>query len=138
MPAAAPILQAAFHFHGAMGGGDGFTAVSFAELPLLHTLSLTSVKLSTAQLVSLVQSCPAVEHVVLCDLYNFTLDLLPVFGRSSRRLRQLEIDECPLHLFSRSVEEQLTPAEQAGSNTDAVFPQLVALTIWIGPIGGGD
>ena len=138
LPAAAPILQAILRCqqlrHLTLQAGDGqglgnFAAVSFHPLPQLHTLHLIRADLSTAQLASLLRACPAVEHIVLGEMPTFTLDLLPAFGRSCRHLKRLEFNWSAGTQFSQPVQPELTAAEQAGS--DAVFPQLVALTVRI-------
>ena len=136
LPAAAPIVQAALHClqlrYLVLTGSKqreipSFAAMSFAPLPQLHTLSLRSVGLSTAQLTALLHASSAVEHIELYAMPAFTLDLLPVIGRSCRRLKELEADACAEDLFSQRVEQHL--AEQAAGSADTVFPQLVALQI---------
>ena len=137
LPAAAPIMQAAFRCQQLrrldLDGGDvhhtnSFAAVSFALLPQLHTLSLRSIGLSTAELASLLRACPAVEHIELYSMPAFTLELLPDIGRSCRRLRHLEAWWCKVDLFAQPVEAQLTAAE-AALHADVVFPKLVALQV---------
>ena len=139
LPAAAPIMQAAFRcqqlrrltlsHYDEQTVANCFASVSFTPLPQLHMLGLRGFDLTTAQLTALLRACPAVEHVVLASLPAFILDLLPVIGRSCRRLRQLEAKWCAADLFSQPVQAQLADAEQAAGSGDAVFPQLVALSI---------
>ena len=144
LPAAAAVLEAAFHCQqlrrlelqraeGEEKKTTSSTAVSFTPLPQLHTLKLRNLDISAAQLSALLCACPAVEHIELYDMPTFTLELLPVIGRSCRRLKQLDAQRCS-DLFSQPVEAQLTAAELADSSVVAVFPQLVALALTIGEI----
>ena len=149
LPAAAPILQAAFHCRQLrrlkLQGGEEeqektprLTAVSFTPLPQLHSLSLGNLDISAAQLTALLRACPAVEHIKLCSMPAFTLELLPVIGRSCRRLMVLDASWCDFELFAHPVEAQLTAAEQS-RDIEAVFPQLVALTLRVDePYSGMD
>jgi hypothetical protein len=102
--------------------------VPFTVLPQLHTLKLSSLSLSTAQLNSLLRACPAVEQLGLHNLLTFTPGLLPAIRRSlsfeAARLDLLQ-EECVL----RPVQAQLSEAEHAAGSEDAVIPQLVALTL---------
>jgi hypothetical protein len=133
-PAAAPILQAAFHCqqlrHHALAaagswGQNCFAAVPFIQLPQLHTLSLSSINFSIAQPASLLRACPVVEDSVPNWMPAFTLDLLLDIGRSCRRLKKLDADNCDEDLLSHLVQPSLTEAELAAGSADAVFPQLV-------------
>ena len=138
LPAAAPILQAAVQCqqlrHLGLQGADGegatniFTAASFAPQPQLHTLELRNLVSTRAQLTALLHGCPALEHIELWAI-GFRLELLPLIGRCCRGLKVLKARRCGYDLFSQPVQEQLTAAEQADGDADAVFPQLMALTI---------
>jgi hypothetical protein len=83
--------------------------VSFIPLPQLHALTLSYVDLSTAQLMSLLRGCPALQTIVLCGP-AFTLALLLFIGRTCRRLKKLEAHGYSKALLCEPVQEALTEA----------------------------
>ena len=105
----------------------------FTPLPHLHTLRLSHLDLSHAQLQALLQACPALQDAELVALPAFSLDLLPAIGRSCRHLRQLTAKDCAKDVFSRPVQPL---AAHAGGHSDALFPHLLSLSVDISGICG--
>ena len=97
-------------------------ALCFTPLPQLHTLSLSHLHLSSEQLTALLQNCPLLEDATMTAMPGFSLELLPVIGRSCRRLKQLALLDCDKAFFSQTVQ-----GDASDGSSIVVFPSLLYL-----------
>ena len=108
-------------------------STSLPTLPLLHTLIVSRLPLTEADLAVLFHSSPAVEDLQLKRLTALTVDVLPVLGRACPRLRRLRLEHND-RFFTPQADDQalmiVPPTEwsRAEESQVSLFPSLVSLS----------